>query len=306
MKLRQKTTIPGNSTKGRHGFTLIELLVVIAIIALLAALLLPTLHRAKQAGHMAVCKSNLRQWDLALKLYLDDFGGYVPASMLEPPTFARGFWYWRLGHYIGLPDAELRFCEMPNPATHALEAKTRKSILVCPGLALTPVIDSSPAGPVRYMGSYGYNSLGYGRHETVELGLGGHWVQPALMDAPGNIRLTRESEVHVPSDMIAIGDAVMVSLLKGKSRYVLSELFPNCFMTQADLTSGNEGLDDLTDDDLSFLRRAIQRRHGGRWNMLFCDGHIESGKTSDWFDIRKETIRKRWNVDNLPHWELQH
>jgi prepilin-type N-terminal cleavage/methylation domain-containing protein len=64
--------------RANRAFTLIELLVVIAIIAILAAMLLPTLNRAKEAGKRIACLNNLAQLSLAAHMYLDDSHGYYP------------------------------------------------------------------------------------------------------------------------------------------------------------------------------------------------------------------------------------
>src|SRR5213592_4476646 len=62
----------------RAGFNLVELFVVIAIVAILAALLLPALTKAKEQGRSSICKNNMRQLTLAMVLYADDNNDHLP------------------------------------------------------------------------------------------------------------------------------------------------------------------------------------------------------------------------------------
>jgi len=97
----------------RTAFTLIELLVVVAVIAILAAMLLPALQNAKEAGKRSTCMSHLRQVSLGLFLMADDNNGWIngvnaayttnspPDQWVSPPYY----WMYAITNYLGKSDA---------------------------------------------------------------------------------------------------------------------------------------------------------------------------------------------------------
>ncbi len=90
-------------TKQKHlAFTLIELLVVVAIIAVLVAVLLPAIQRARAVAQKIDCASRLRQQNLVMNLYIEDHKGFCPFVTEYDPSGQRE-WVWadRIFPYFG-------------------------------------------------------------------------------------------------------------------------------------------------------------------------------------------------------------
>ena len=155
------------------GFTLIELLVVIAIIAILAAILLPALAKAKARAQRMQCMGQIKQCDLGINLFANDNADTYPAAGCASANFNRGFsWDSWIYPYVG-GSASVRPNQMnlgwyANDASDAflLGAAIGLPVFSCPADMMMQInwmhVAADPSQPLQAAHrTYAMNSAGY-------------------------------------------------------------------------------------------------------------------------------------------------
>ena len=255
-----------------RAFTLIELLVVISIIALLMAILLPALAKARETARMAICASNARQVGIAFNNYAVDHQDYVAYALYQVVPAQKNSWTWDdvLSDYLFANATEDELSR-----DTAIEVEHANPILICPSENSNQ--DHRPAR------SYAMVQAGVPANDE-DLPRGTGLVYGWLGRKPPQLRfgsgdLPEDSATLLLGEMSING--VPGNVLGGNDQGTHFELLN---LSPTILNAAHQQLDERHPDFTANFLRGLYT-HGSimnpLMNYLFVDGHVKTYRPRD-------------------------